>query len=410
MTYNPNLLQVEEREMTEDGEILVVNFGPQHPATHGTLRTILYVDGEHIVKAIPDIGYLHTGFEKLAEHMTYTQWIAVTDRMNYISAICNNVGFVQAVEEMLGVEVPERVQYLRVIMAELSRISEHILFIGLLGMDVGAFTVMLWAFKEREKIYDIIEACCGSRLTTTWTRIGGLMRDVPPVFKDAVRDFLKTFPSTYEDILKMLHKNRIFQNRLRDIGILTKEEAINWGVTGPVLRASGVEYDVRKARPYLVYSELDFDIPTVENGDCYARYWQRALEIRESLRIVEQALEKMPEKGPYINPDYKYGLPLKQDVYTDMESLIHHFKHIMPGHDVLTPDKGEEIYSATEAPNGELGFYIVGTGTSVPYRIRIHPPSFVNYQVYPKLLEGHLLADAVPILASLWIIAGELDR
>ncbi|RME86504.1 MAG: NADH dehydrogenase (quinone) subunit D [Planctomycetota bacterium] len=402
-------MEILEREEADEGELLVVNFGPQHPATHGTLRSVFYVDGEQIVKAVPDLGYLHTGFEKLAEHMTYTQWIATTDRMNYISAICNNVGYIQAVEEMLDVEVPLRAQYLRVILAELSRISEHILYIGLLGMDCGAFTVMLWAFREREKVYDIIESCCGSRLTTTYTRIGGVMRDAPPSFKDAVKDFLRNFPQTYEEILAMLHKNRIFQNRLRDVGVLTKEEAIDYGVTGPILRASGVEYDVRKARPYLIYPELDFDIPTVENGDCYARYWQRALEIKESLRIVEQALEKLPE-GPYENPDYKYGLPMKNDVYTDMESLIHHFKHIMPGHDRLTPEFGEEIYSATEAPNGELGFYIVGTGTSVPYRIRIHPPSFVNYQVFPKLVEGGLLADAIPCLASLWIIAGELDR
>lgn len=406
---NTALLEVEERQKTEGGELLVVNFGPQHPACHGTLRTILYAEGEKIVKAVPDLGYLHTGFEKLGEHMTYTQWITTTDRMNYISAINNNVGFAHAVEQMLGVEVPIRAEYLRVILSELSRISEHLLFIGLVGMDIGAFSVMLWSMRERELIYDIIESCTGSRLTTTYTRIGGVMRDAPADFKDNVKAVLKKFPQTYDEIIYMLHKNAIFQARLRDVGVLSREEAINYGVTGPILRASGVEFDVRKNRPYSLYSEFDFDIPTVENGDCYARYWQRALEIPQSIRIVEQALEKLPD-GPVMNPDYKFGLPEKGDVYSDMESLIHHFKHVMPGHDQISPAFGEEIYSCTEVPNGELGFYIIGTGGSVPYRIRIHSPSFMNFQAFPKLLEGQMLADAVPILASLWIIAGELDR
>ncbi|RME02633.1 MAG: NADH-quinone oxidoreductase subunit D [Planctomycetota bacterium] len=404
-------LEIESQETTDEGQMLVVNFGPQHPATHGTLRCVFYTDGERIVRAIPDLGYLHTGFEKLAEHMTYAQWMVTTDRMNYFSAICNNIGWAHAIEEFVGIEVPERAQYIRMILAELARIAEHFVFVGLLGMDVGAFTGMLWTFKEREKVYDILDACCGSRLTNTYARIGGLMRDVPTNFKDMVRNFLKTFPETLDDVINLLHKNRIFQKRLQGIGILSKEDAIAYGACGPVLRASGVEYDIRKDRPYLKYDEVEFDVPTLEEGDCYARYWQRILEIRQSLRIVEQCLQKLPDKGPIIHPDYKVGVPQKKDVYTDMESLIHHFKMVMPGHQgQVFPPKEIDFYSATEAPNGELGFYVVGSGGHIPYRVRIHPPSLKNYQLYPHLVKGALIADAVPILASLWIIAGELDR
>ncbi len=415
---DPELLQLSQNPkprvyLTEEEDELgsrhlVLNMGPQHPATHGTLRVILETDGERVVKADSEIGYLHTGFEKLGEYMTYTQFITVTDRMNYISAINNNVGYAIACEELLGIAPPERGQVLRVILSEISRLADHVLCAGLQAMDMGAFSVMLWCFEKREKIYDILEHICGARLTTSYTRIGGLFRDVPEDFSDLVNAFLKDFPPVIDELETMLVGNRIFEDRLRGIGIIAREEAIDWGISGPVARASGLEVDVRKSRPYSGYERYQFDVPVQADGDCWSRFIQRIAEMRQSLRIIEQAIKALPG-GPVNIHNKKLNLPDKKEVFDNIESLIHHFMQIMLGHGVQ-PKRGAEIYSATEAPNGELGFYLVSDGEMNPYRVRIRPPSLYNYAIFTKLCEGAMISDVVAILSSLNIIAGELDR
>jgi len=399
-----DIFEVEE----ESEKRLIMNFGPQHPATHGTLRNIFTLEGETIAEADVEIGYLHTGFEKLAEHMTYQQWVTVTDRMNYLSAINNNVGYAVAVEDLLGIEVPPRCQALRVIMCELSRIADHVLCVGLQSMDLGAFSVMLWAFEKREMVYDIVEAVCGARLTTSWTRVGGIIRDVPDFFSDLVYQFLEEFPKLHEEIHYMLRSNRIFKDRVQGIGVVDRETAMSWGLSGPIARASGVDLDVRRDRPYLGYDKYNFEVPLEESGDSWARYLQRMNEIEQSLEIIRQAMAALPG-GPVVHEDFKTSLPKKQAVYTDMESLIHHFKLVMLGHGIR-PEPGASIYSATEAPCGELGFYVVSDGSDVPWRIRIRPPSLYNYALFPRLVEGGMISDAVAVLSTFHVIAGELDR
>ncbi len=384
-----------------------MNLGPQHPATHGTLRVMLELDGEIIVKAEQEIGFLHTGFEKLGEHLSYNQFITVTDRMNYMSPLNNNVGFVVACEELLGIEVPPRGQYVRVCLAELSRIADHVICVGLQAMDLGAFSAMLWTFIQREKLYDVFEAVTGARLTTSYTRVGGVFRDVPEDFRELVEAGTKDLPGLLDEIEMMLDKNRIWLERTKGVGVLSPEDALAYGVTGPILRASGTAYDVRRARPYLCYEELDFEVVTETGGDVYARYKVRLNEMRESLKIVRQCLDKLPD-GPVNVESSKVVLPHHEEVYSSMEALIHHFKLTMPGHGIQPPVG--EVYSCTESPNGELGFYLVSDGSGIPYKVRIRPPSFLNYQVFPKLLEGRLLSDAIAVLSSLNIIAGELDR
>lgn len=388
-------------------EELVLNFGPQHPATHGTLRIVMRLSGEVILKAVPDIGYLHTGFEKLSEHLDYNQFICLSDRMNYVSPLNNNIGFAIAAEKLFGIEVPKRAQYIRVIMAELSRISDHLVAIGTQAIDLGAFTVFLYLFAEREKLYDIFEWVTGTRLTTTYTRVGGLMRDIPDGFEEKVKKFCKEFPSVLKEVETLLNRNKIWLGRTKDVGVLSREDAINYGVTGPVLRGSDVEWDVRKAAPYSSYEEFDFDIPVGENGDVYDRYLVRMEEMRQSLRIIEQAVDNLPG-GPVDIDDTKIRIPPKEDVYNTMEGLIHHFEIFMENRGIIPP--AGEVYSSTEAPNGELGYYIVSDGTRCPYRIRVRPPSLVNFQIYGQLMEGRMLSDAVAVLGSLNIIAGELDR
>jgi len=384
-----------------------MNLGPQHPATHGTLRFKLELSGEIVDKCDPEIGFLHTGFEKLGEYRNYNQFVVISDRANYLSPLANNIGFALACEELFQVKVPPRGQYVRVVMAELARIADHIISVGLQGMDLGAFSTMLWTFIEREKLYDIFEAVTGARLTTSWTRIGGIFKDVPKDFPELVRGFTAQFPAMLAEIEYMLSRNRIFMDRTVGVGKLTREQALAYGVSGPVLRACGVAYDVRKAHPYLCYNDLDFRIPIRFEGDVYARYLVRLAEMQESLKIVQQALARMPD-GPVSALDHKVTLPSKDMVYHDMESLIHHFKIVMPGHGVIPP-KGE-VYSSTETSNGELGYYIVSDGTGVPYRIRIRPPSFYQLQTFPLQSEGKMLSDAVAVLSSLNVIAGELDR
>jgi NADH dehydrogenase I D subunit len=388
-------------------QTLSLNLGPQHPACHGTLRLKVELDGEVIVQCDPEIGFLHTGFEKLGEYRSYNQFVTVTDRMNYLSPLNNNIGFSVACEELFGIQVPPRGQYLRVIMAELSRLADHVICVGLQGMDLGAFSTMLWTFIEREKLYDIFEAVTGARLTTSWTRVGGVFRDVPADFPALVGEFLDKFPPLLGEVETMLSGNRIFKDRSVGVGTLSAEQAVAWGVTGPLLRASGVPYDIRRARPYLVYPELDFDIPVRFEGDVYARYLVRMEEMRQSVRIVRQALAKLPA-GPLNVADHKVALPPKENVYRDMESLIQHFEIVMQGHGLMPPVG--EVYSCTESPNGELGFYLISDGSGIPYKVRVRPPSLYHHQTLPVQVQGHLISDAVAALSSLNVIAGELDR
>jgi NADH-quinone oxidoreductase subunit C/D len=396
------------REALEDEdhfETQVLNLGPAHPATHGTLRTVVRLDGEVITKAETEIGYLHRCFEKMAETHTWNQVIPFTDRLNYCSAMINGVGYVLAVEGMLGIEAPPRAQVIRVILSELSRIMDHIVDIGANLNDLGAMTPFLYMYEAREEIYSVLEACCGSRLTVSYVRIGGLSFDAPPDFADSIRYLLKRIPKLIDDMETLITANRIFRGRTEGVGAMSAEDAVDWGWTGPCLRASGVAYDVRKAYPYLGYETYDFKVPVAHAGDTYARYLVRVEEMRQSLSIVEQALERL-EPGPIIVDDHDVALPPKEQVYTEMESLIWHFKLIMEGMKVPAGER----YGFTEGANGELGFYIVSDGGGKPYRIKVRPPCFAIFQAYPHMLEGHMVPDSVAILGSLNIIAGELDR
>lgn len=403
-----------------DAKRMILNFGPQHPATHGTLRSIVELDGERAVSIDPELGYLHSGFEKQSEYMTYEQVITVTDRMNYMSATCNNIGFALAVEEMLGVLVTPRCAAIRVLMYELGRIADHILCTGLQAMDLGAYTVMLWSFIERERTYDIFETVTGGRLTTSYTRIGGLARDIPDDFADVVREFMTRCAKTIDEIDTMLTDNKLFIDRTKGIGVITREQAISLGLSGPLLRASGVKHDLRKARPYLGYEKYDFDVPVLTDGDVYSRYLIRLFEMKQSMKIIDQVLKDIP-KGPINVDDPRIILPAKDHLrdnlktpagmtssYSSIEQHIFHFKHYMFGHG-LCPPKGE-IYSATESPNGELGFYLVSDGTQRPFRMRVRPPSFYNYQAFPHMAKGGMIPDMVACLSSINVIAGELDR
>ena len=390
------------------GEILELSFGPQHPATHGTLQIVMELDGEKVLNVEPHIGFLHTGFEKLAEHMSYNQFVTVTDRMNYLSPLSNNIGFSLAAEKLFGIEIPKRGQYIRVLMAELSRIADHLVSIGTAAMDLGAMTVFLYGFREREKLYDLFEWATGARLTTSYTRVGGLMADLPEDFPEAVLKWVEQFPKTIDEIEKLLNHNRIFQDRTYDIGVISKEDVIKYSLTGPVARASGIKYDMRKDLPYSSYEEFEFEVPIGENGDAFDRYLVRMEEMRQSLGIVKQVLANLPDGEVNIDPDSKLTLPGKDEVYTTIEGLIHHFEVTMENRGILPPVA--EVYMGTESPNGELGFYIISNGEREPYRVRIRPPSFINYTIFKKLMKGAMFSDIVSNLGSLNIIAGELDR
>ena len=387
------------------GERMMINMGPQHPSTHGVLRLVLELDGEEIINVWPDVGFLHRAKEKVAENMTYTQFIPYTDRLDYLAPLANNVAYAYAVEKLLGLEVPPRCQYIRVICAELARISSHLLGLGTFGMDVGAMTVFLYTFKEREKIYDLCECLTGARFTTSYTRIGGLANDMPPEFVPMLQKFLAEVPSAIAEVDRLLTRNKIFLDRTRDVGVLTKEQAIDLGVTGPILRSSGVEWDIRKAHPYGGYENFEFDVPVGSVGDCYDRYLCRMEEMRQSVRILQQALDKMPG-GEWNAPEAKIVLPEKKAVLTKMEELIHHFINVTEG--VNAPPG--EVYFSAENPKGELGFYIVSRGGGVPHRLKIRAPSFVNLQALPVMANGHMISDLVAILASLDFVMGECDR
>ena len=388
--------------------IWTLNFGPQHPATHTTLRLVLKLDGERVVDAMPDIGYLHSGFEKIGEHLDYNQYVTVTDRMNYISPLANNIAWHGAVEKLLGMELPPRAKYIRTILAELARISDHLLCNGAVGLDTGAFTFFLYGFYQREVLYDIFETLCGARFTNSYTRVGGVSQDFTPLVIEKIRTFLKTFPKTLEDMERLLNRNRIFVDRTKGVGVLTKEEATNRSATGPIARASGVTRDLRKDEPYLAYADLDFKVCCMKSGDCFARYLVRMAEMRESLKILTQAVENIPAGPVNIAINERASLPDKSQVYQTIEGTITHFELIMTNRGIEVPN--EEAYGATETANGELGFYLVGDETRTAYRARCRPPSFIHFALFPYLIKGHTLSDVVAVLGSLNIIAAELDR
>ncbi|HLA07233.1 MAG TPA: NADH dehydrogenase (quinone) subunit D [Anaerolineales bacterium] len=394
---------VSERALT--GETMLLNMGPQHPSTHGVLRLLLELDGEIIVNAIPDIGYLHTGIEKNMEAKTYIKAEVMTDRLDYMNTTGNNLAYCMAVEKLVGLDVPERAQAIRVILTELQRIASHLVWVGTFGLDLAAMSMFLYAFREREQILDILELCSGQRMMTTFIRPGGLWRDVPVEFEKAVRDFIKIFPKRVDEYEALLTKNPILQDRLVGIGKLDAATALQHGVTGPMLRASGVNWDLRKARPYMGYEQYDFNVPVLTEGDTYARYLVRVQEFRESLKIVEQALNKLP-KGPVQSENRKFVPPPRSEIGVSMEALIHHFKLWTEGF----PAPTASIYSAIESPRGELGVYLEGDGGPKPHRVHWRTPSFDNLSVLPKIVKGHLVADLVAILASTDIVLGDIDR
>jgi NADH-quinone oxidoreductase subunit D len=401
-------VELPEAATRNEDYLWTLNFGPQHPATHTTLRLVLKLEGERVVDAMPEMGYLHSGFEKIGEHLTFNQYVTVTDRMNYISPMANNVAWHHAVETLLGIELTPRCKVIRTIITELARISDHLLCNGAVGLDTGAFTFFLYGFYQREVIYDIFETLCGARFTTSYTRVGGLSHDVTPLVIEKIRTFIKTFPKTLEDMERLLTRNRIFVDRTKGVGVLTKEEAIDRGASGPVARASGVPRDLRKDEPYLAYGDYDFQICCATAGDCYARYLVRMQEMRESLRIVAQAVESIPAGPINVGMDERMTKPDKKQVYSTIEGTISHFELAMSNRGFEVPC--EESYAAIEAPNGELGFTIVGDGNETAYRARCRPPSVLHFAMFPHLIRGHTLSDVVAVLGSLNIIAAELDR
>ena len=388
-----------------DSERMVINMGPQHPSTHGVLRLVLELDGETIVKAEPVIGYLHTGMEKTMQSKLYQQAIVVTDRFDYTNTMGNNLVYCLAVEKLLGAEIPERAQVLRVICAELSRLSAHMVWLGTHGLDLGAMTVYFYCFREREMILDLFDIICGARLTSSYMRVGGLVADAPPEFIEGLEKFLGLIDKSIDEYDYVLN-NEIFKQRTTGMGALSQVEIIDMGVSGPIARASGINWDVRKSEPYSGYENYEFDVPTRTNGDVYARYEVRIEEMRQSARILKQALKNLPD-GPIRCADRKISLPPREELATSMEAVIHHFKLVTEG---FHPPRNQEVYVACESPKGEIGFYIASDGSNKPYRCHLRGPSFVNLQALPKMLEGRLLADAVAIIGSIDIVLGEVDR
>jgi len=389
----------------EHPDIITVNMGPSHPATHGVLRIVLKLDGETVVKAVPHIGYLHRGMEKIAENRTYLQFLPYTDRMDYLAPLAANVGFSLAVEELLGVEVPPRCQAIRVLCCELARIGAHLVWLGTHALDMGAATVFFHTFRDREWHYDLIEDLTGARLTTSYTRVGGVTHDADRKWLADLRRFVDEFPRRVDEYESLLTKNAIWLKRTQGVGVIRSQDALSHGMTGPSLRATGIEYDLRKKRPYSGYQNYDFEIPTGTEGDVYDRYLVRLEEMRQSARILDQALRAMPE-GPVNIDDPKIFLPEKKRVLTSMEELIHQFMIVTEGFEC----PAGEVYHSTEAPKGELGFYIISTGGRSPYRLRIRSPSFNNISTLPLLVEGGLIADVIANIASLDPVLGEVDR
>ena len=388
-----------------EGEHMLINIGPQHPATHGVLRLVLELDGETVVRCIPHVGYLHCGFEKIGEYRQYNQIIPWTDREDYLNSPGNNVAFALGAERLFGIEITERCKVLRMMAMELSRIMSHLVWLGTTCIDIGAFTPFLWSFQERERIYTLLEQWIGARLTTTLTRVGGMGADIPDGWLDGLRDFVRTFPRTIAEVDRMVTRNGIWVGRTIGIGAMSADDAVNYGLSGPMVRASGVAYDVRKDFPYLDYETYDFEVPVGTHGDVYDRFLVRMEEMRQSVRILAQAIDRLPD-GPINVDDARVILPPKRKATSEMESMIHHFKQVMEG---PRPPVGE-VYVAVESPKGEKGYYFVSDGTPKPVRWRIRPPSFVNLSAISKMSEGHLLSDVIAINASIDIVMGEIDR
>jgi NADH-quinone oxidoreductase subunit D len=398
-------------EVAEDrhSEAMMINMGPQHPSTHGVLRLVLELDGEEVVSCDPDVGFLHRAKEKVGETFSLHKFIPYTDRLDYLAPLSNNVAYALSAEKLMGISCPPRAQAIRVICHELSRISAHLLGLGAYAMDLGAMTIFLWTFRERETIYSLIERICGARFTTSYTRIGGVERDLPEDFWPLLQAFVKEMPGRVDEYEGMLSRNKIWIQRTQGVGVITKEQALQYGLTGPNLRASGVEYDVRKAHPYLGYENYEFDVPIGAEGDCYDRYLCRIMEMRESVKILDQVLNTIPD-GPVINregdAELKSVLPDKQATLTNMEALIHQF---MVGTTDFNMPEGE-VYFSAENPKGELGFYIRSEGGFKPSRLRIRGPSFANLQVLTELVPGHMVSDVMAILGSIDFVMGECDR
>ncbi len=394
----------EHDEIIETKE-LTLHMGPQHPSAHGVLHLIVKLQGERVMNIEPDIGYLHRGTEKIAENLLYHQFVPYTDRLDYMCAMSNNLAYVMAVEKAMGLEITERGMYIRVIAAELSRIAGHLLAIGAWALDIGAMTILLYAMREREIVLDIFERLCGARMTLSYLRIGGVRYDFTDECVEATRELLRLLPPRLDEYDRILSGNRVWIKRNRDVGVLTADEALNLGLSGPALRASNIKWDIRKDEPYLVYDRFDFDVPVGTNGDCLDRYFCRFEEIRQSAKIINQALDGMPD-GPYNVDMPEIVPPPKADVYTNMENLIHHFKYVSEGFSV---PKGE-IYSSIEAPKGELGVYIVSDGTGKPHRLKLRVPSFMNLQTINAMAKDRYLADVIAIVSSLDPVFGECDK
>lgn len=388
-----------------EGETVLLNMGPQHPSTHGVLRLLLELDGEVVVNCVPDVGFLHTGVEKNMEAKTYEKAEVMSDRLDYLNNVGNNLAYCLAIEKLTGLDVPPRAQFIRVILTELQRLASHLVWLGTHALDLAAMSVFLYCFRERESILDILEMVSGQRMMTTYIRPGGLWRDVPVEFEDAVRNFIKAFPARIDEYERLLTKNPLFIDRTRKIGVLPPQVALNYGVTGPALRASGIGHDLRKAQPYSGYEEYDFEVPTHTDGDTYARYLVRIEEMHQSLRIVEQGLDRLP-LGPVRSNNRKYVPPPRSELGTSMEALIHHFKLWTEG---FTPPKGS-VYVGVESPRGELGVYLESDGGPKPYRVHWRTPSFTNLQVLPVLAKGHLVADLVALIGTIDIVLGDIDR
>jgi NADH-quinone oxidoreductase subunit D len=407
-------------EHVDTGDRWVLNFGPQHPATHTTLRLVLELDGERIARCTPHIGYLHSGFEKLGEHLDYNQYVTIVSRMNYLSPIANDICWHHAVEKLFGIEITPKCKVLRTIMAEIARIQDHLLCVGAAGLDIGAFTAFLYSFNPREKIYDIVDYISGQRFHPDWTRVGGLMKPIPDedVFRRMVKSFLHDdLSQALKDVEGLVTRNRIFMDRTQGIGVFTREEAIAWSLSGPMARGSGVKRDLRKDEPYLCYQDnwdgqgaeaVKFSVPLAYEGDAYCRFLVRVEEIKQSMKIIDQLIDNIPDGPIDAFADSKMVKPDKKDVYGSIEGLIQHFELIMTNRGWEPPIA--EAYGANETANGELGYFIVSDGSKCPFRVKTRPPSFINYQVAAKMIEGHLLSDIVAVIGSINVVAAELDR
>lgn len=396
---------VTDRALT--GETMLLNMGPQHPSTHGVLRLLLELDGEEVVTCIPDVGYLHTGIEKNMEYKTYEKSIVMTDRMDYLSPMGNNLVYCLAMEKLFELDVPRRAAIARVILAELTRLASHMVWLGIHGLDLGVTSTMIYCFREREKVLDIYEMCGGQRMMSTYFRPGGLWRDLPDEFVPAVNDILEDFPRRIDDYESLLTNNRMFMERTQGIGFMTAEDAVNYGLSGATLRASGVNWDIRKAQPYSLYDEFDFDVPLGQHGDVYGRYLVRMGEMRQSLRIIRQGLDKLAkEKGPFRSDNRKYVPPPRAELGRSMEAVIHHFKLWTEG---FRPPKGE-VYAAIESPRGELGCFLASDGSPKPMRVHFRTPSFVHIGALSELAKGYMIADLVAIIGSVDIVLGDCDR